>query len=152
MTNAAEESDEALAERFRSIRLFDFAYSLGFELVAFDSRAGTARSRFSPGREFLNGFGSVHGGVVTAMLDIAGAVAGIGQSRLRASFPTIELKTSFLQPVPPGPVDATGAVIRLGKSIAFLESRIVDANGRPLATCTITARVVPFVAGEGEAK
>ena len=33
-------SDAALAERFRRTRLFDFAYSLRFELVAFDTRPG----------------------------------------------------------------------------------------------------------------
>ena len=50
-----------------------FAKLLGVELLA--AAEGSARLRFNPRPEHLNGLGGVHGGVIFALADIAFAVA-----------------------------------------------------------------------------
>ena len=43
----------------------------------------------------------------------------------------------------PGVVRAQGWIVRLGRSIAFLEGRLLNAAGDVVATCTSTAKMVP---------
>ena len=50
-----------------------FAKLLGVELLA--AAEGSARLKFDPRPEHLNGLGGVHGGVIFALADIAFAVA-----------------------------------------------------------------------------
>lgn len=116
--------------------------ALGGRLLEFDGATGTAILEFQPGPLHTNLWGSVHGGIVTAMLDLCTAVAGIGASAMTQSFPTIEMAQRFLKPVPVGRVLARGHVVRLGRTIAYLEGAILAPAGELLATGTVTSRAL----------
>jgi hypothetical protein len=51
---------------------------LGREIVSVDGHAGTASLRFQAPVEFGNRHGTVHGGMIAAMLDLATSCAGAG--------------------------------------------------------------------------
>jgi uncharacterized protein (TIGR00369 family) len=49
---------------------------------------------------------------------------------------TIELKINFIRPVIRGIVKAEGRVIRAGKTVIFLESTVLNAEGKVAAKAT----------------
>ena len=58
--------------------------------------------------------------------------------------PTAEMKTSFFRPAMPGVLKGVGRVVRWGRTLAFTEGEIYDAEGRLLAKATGTAVPTPF--------
>jgi uncharacterized protein (TIGR00369 family) len=58
--------------------------------------------------------------------------------------PTAEMKTSFLRPAMPGALRGVGRVVKWGRTIAFTEGELYDAEGRLLAKATGTAVPTPF--------
>ena len=57
---------------------------------------------------------------------------------------TLELKITFLKSANPGIVIAAAKVIKLGKSIAFVEGTLSDSNGDLIAKGTSTNKLVPM--------
>ena len=54
---------------------------------------------------------------------------------------SLEIKTTFLKSVNPGPVTVIGRVIKAGKSIAFLEGELRDNQNILLAKANQTAKL-----------
>jgi uncharacterized protein (TIGR00369 family) len=115
---------------------------LGFELLSNDPDRGEASVQFFGRDEFLNLMGNVQGGFVTAMLDAAASTALLTQLPADHFAPTLEIKTSFLRPAPPGRLLAHGRVVHRGRSIAFLEATLCDPDGAVLATASATVKIV----------
>jgi uncharacterized protein (TIGR00369 family) len=139
-----------IAARFAKLSPPAASRLLGFRLIEADREAGRVVAEFTARPDFCNPMGSVQGGFLAAMLDDAMAVAALVKSDFRHVVPTLEMKVSFLAAARPGPLTAEGRVVQLGRSIAFLEGRLSDPDGRLLATASATARLVPFNA-EGAA-
>ena len=116
---------------------------LGWEVVDARPADGWIRIRFEGRREFTHPAGYVQGGFLAAMLDDTMGPAMFVHSEGRLYTPTIDLHVSFLSPARPGPLFGEGQVIQAGKSIAFLEGRLTDADGVLLARATASARLVP---------
>ncbi|MDB5452676.1 MAG: hypothetical protein JWO33_1254, partial [Caulobacteraceae bacterium] len=91
-----------------------------------------------------NPMGQIQGGLVCAMLDEAMSVAVLVTSGMTHVAPTLEMKTSFLRPTMPGRLLAIGSVLKWGKTVAFTEGELYDAEGRLLAKATGTAVPTPF--------
>jgi acyl-CoA thioesterase len=89
-----------------------------------------------PVQDFMyNPQGSLHGGIIGTVLDISMGhllvhAIGVGM--------TLEMRTQFLRPARTGTVLATSRFLKKGKSINFLESRMVDADGKDMAVATST--------------
>lgn len=118
---------------------------LGWQLEAHDAARGWIRVAFDGKREFVNPAGFIQGGIQAAMLDdCMGPAVWIrtGGSLYTAS---IDMTISFLAPARPGPLFGEGSVLQLGKTIGFLESRLLNAAGEILARATATARLVSAV-------
>ena len=115
---------------------------LGYSLISADPSLGVAEASFVGRPEFLNLLGSVQGGFVTAMLDAVASTALLAQLPSDQFAPTLELKTSFLRPVPAGELLGRGRVVHRGRSIAFLEGELRDPSGDLLATATSTVKIV----------
>jgi len=108
---------------------------LGIEVD--DARTGWVRLRV-PIRDDLRNAAKapVHGGVYSALVDTAvgGALAtmhemaegGVGQT-------TLDLNVSFIAGVSEGDIFAEGQILKMGRTVAFGETRISDASGRLLA-------------------
>ena len=110
-----------------------------FVITDVDSVGGFARLKFGEQPAFRNHFGNIQGGFAVAMLDVAISIAGY--AKVRAWLPTIEIKSSFLEPLPIGTCVGEGRVLKVGKNLAFIEGRLLMADGRPGVTATATALV-----------
>lgn len=138
-------TDATLLHRFQNARSRPPASeTLGFSVVRVDQARMEVEARFTARPEFANPAGMIQGGFLCAMLDETMSVAGVVASGMTAFLPTLELKTSFLRPARPGLLVCVGRVVKWGKSIAFLEGALHDAEGRLLATATSTAMPQPF--------
>lgn len=116
---------------------------LGFERLACDAAAGTARMAFHARPAFCNAMGVLQGGFVTAMLDQVMAEAGVAHLGWRVYIPTLEIKVTFLRAVRPGRLFGDGRVVRATRSVIFLEGSLDDGDGTVLATATQTALIRP---------
>lgn len=115
---------------------------LGWEVVEARPADGWIRMRFEGRPEFVNPAGYIQGGLLAAMLDDTMGPAMFAYSEGRFFTPTIEMHVSFLAPARPGPIYGEGQVIQAGRSIAFLEGKLMDLNGVVLARATASARMV----------
>ena len=109
--------------------------------ISNDAESGVFRMGFEGRDEFCNMLGVLQGGIVTTMLDMAMSFAAIARIGPEFRVPTLEMKTTFLAPARPGRLIGEGWPVRTGKTICFMEGRLLDADGAPLATASATARV-----------
>jgi uncharacterized protein (TIGR00369 family) len=92
--------------------------------------------------EFCNLAGFVQGGFLSAMLDPTMAAAVIVMSEGSFYTSTISITVNFLAPAKPGPIVAEANVTQLGKTIAFVEGKLLAQDGTLLATATASERLV----------
>jgi uncharacterized protein (TIGR00369 family) len=114
---------------------------LGARPISYDVEARRVVIEYAGRPEFGNLIGSVHGGMLTAMLDNVMSFAILGAIEPGHIAPTIEIKTSYLAPAKRGTIVGEGSVLRLGRTVSFAEGRLTDGDGLLLATATGTARI-----------
>lgn len=73
----------------------------------------------------------VHGGILSALVDMAGHAAVAAQ--VRHGLPTIDLRIDYLRMAAGEYLLATATVVKLGRSIAVADVRITDDAGRLVA-------------------
>jgi uncharacterized protein (TIGR00369 family) len=112
-------------------RLLDARPSEGWIKVGFDGKP-----------EFCNPAGFVQGGLLSAMLDDTMGPAAFIMTDGKFYTTTISLTVNFLAPAKPGPLIVEALVTQLGKTIAFMEGRLMDEDGSLLATATTSARLL----------
>ena len=141
-----EITDQAILDRFlRSKNQTASTRTLGFRMVAVSQTEMKVEAAFDAKAEYLaNPMGQIQGGFITAMLDEVMSVACMVASKMTCVAPTLEMKTSFLLPALPGELRGVGRVVKWGRTIAFTEGEIYDAEGRLLAKATGTAIPTPF--------
>ena len=115
---------------------------LGWHLIDARPDEGWIRIGFDGKREFCNPAGFIQGGILGAMLDdtMGPAVFVMTDGRLYTA--TISMTVNFLAPARPGPITAEATVTQLGKTVAFVEGRLMGEGGTVLATATTSARLV----------
>ena len=86
----------------------------------------------------------VQGGYVTGWIDSAMAHSVMIPTDFKFSPLTLELKITFLKSANPGIVIAAAKVIKLGKSIAFVEGTLSNSNGDLIAKGTSTNKLIPM--------
>jgi uncharacterized protein (TIGR00369 family) len=137
------EDHAVIASVFDKFAMPPCARHLGWTLLDFDATKGWAKMSFVARREFLNPAGFVQGGFVTAMLDDTMGPAVMIATEGRSYTVTTGLNVQFIAPARAGTLFGEGQVVSLGKTIAFLEAKLRDAEGRLVATATSSARLVP---------
>jgi uncharacterized protein (TIGR00369 family) len=139
-------TDEAILERFlRAKNPPTGSRTLGFRMLSVDQAARTVEVAFDAKAELLlNPMGQIQGGFLCAMLDECMSVACMVASGMTSVAPTLEMKTSFLRPGLPGQLRGVGRVIKWGRTIAFTEGELYDAEDRLLAKASGTAVPTPF--------
>lgn len=91
-------------------------------------------------KDFMfNPQGSLHGGIIATVMDISMGhmlqhFAGVGV--------TLEMKTQYVKAAREGVVVSEARFLRRGRSINFLEARMTDATGAPVAFATATWRLM----------
>lgn len=115
---------------------------LGWHLIDARPEEGWVRIGFDGKKDFCNPAGFVQGGILSAMLDdtMGPAVFAMTEGKLYTA--TITMTVNFLAPAKPGKIVGEATVIQLGKTIAFVEGRLISEDGRVLATATTSARLV----------
>jgi uncharacterized protein (TIGR00369 family) len=91
--------------------------------------------------DFCNLMGSVQGGMLTAMADLCMAFAVLCTLEDGHVVPSLEVKTSFIAPALPGEITGEGTLLRKGRTIAFMEGRLLDPQGNLLATASATGQI-----------
>jgi uncharacterized protein (TIGR00369 family) len=118
---------------------------LGLEAPGFDGDEYVVTLAVRP--RHLNIGGLVHGGVLCSLLDTAMARSFFmadGGRTLSAA--TLEMKINFLGSARVGRLEARGRVAHRTRRTAYVEGRVVDAEGRVIARATATMMV--FEEGE----
>ena len=115
---------------------------LGWHLLDARPAEGWIRIGFDGKREFCNPTGFIQGGILGAMLDdtMGPAVFVMTDGRLYTA--TISMTVNFLAPAKPGPITGQATVTQLGKTVAFVEGRLMGGDGSLLATATTSTRLV----------
>ncbi len=122
------------AEAFR--RIVDsaaFHQLIGLRLEKADAEAGIAvlRQPYRPELSIFRDAGVYHGGVIGALIDVAGAVAcGL---KLGRPTPTANFRVDFLKSPAKTDLIATGRLVRSGKMLAVADVEISDDNGEVYA-------------------
>ena len=128
--------DQALATHVPDFGTFFLARLLGLEVSFPEDRSEV---RFEV-RDFLfNPQGSLHGGIIGTVLDIA--MGHLLHHTFGAGM-TLEMKTQFIRAPKSGGLLAVGRFLRRGRSINFLEAKLLDQTGDLLAFATSTWRLL----------
>jgi uncharacterized protein (TIGR00369 family) len=115
---------------------------LGWRLLDARPEQGWIRLGFEGKPEFCNPAGFIQGGLLSAMLDDTMGPAVLVMSEGRLYTTTISMTVNFLNPARPGPLIAEATVTQLGKTIAFVESKLMAEDGTVLVTATATERLL----------
>ena len=110
-----------------------FARMLGCRVVHW--APGSVEVELDIGPQHLNRAGSVHGGVLATLIDVACALAGLysGVPDTVRKAVTLSLNTSFTGQVSTGTLRASGRVRAGGRSIFFSSTEVSDGEGRVIA-------------------
>lgn len=105
--------------------------------------AGRVVFALTPRPELGNPLGTVHGGMITTLLDSAMGCAVHSVLPPGAGYTTVELKVNFVRPIllDDGPVRAEGTIIHVGGRLATAEGRVLDDQGRLVAHATTTCMI-----------
>ncbi len=103
---------------------------------------GRATYRLDVTPELLNPHGVLHGGAVYTMVDysMGGAtMAVLPEGQICA---TIEIKINYLASVRGGTLTCVTDVVKQGRTIVFLESKVTDEKGKLVATASGSFAVI----------
>ena len=99
---------------------------------------------FEPQEFHYNPIGSVHGGVITAILDSAMGCSLHSLLDAGVGYTTLELKVNFLKAVniKTGLLKAVGKVINAGSRSALVEAQLIDESGKIYAHAVSTCMIL----------
>ncbi|GLR92277.1 PaaI family thioesterase [Bradyrhizobium iriomotense] len=115
---------------------------LGWRLLDARPEEGWIKLGFEGKPEFCNPAGFIQGGLLSAMLDDTMGPAVLVMSEGRLYTTTVSMTVNFLAPAKPGSIVAEAKVTQLGKTIAFVEGKLVAEDGTLLATATASERLL----------
>ena len=102
---------------------------------------GTARLSLPVEREFTNSLGTVHGGVIMSLLDVALCTAARTLHPDSIGVITIDLSTSFIGGGSGERLVAEARVLKDARTMSFVEGEARNADGSLVAKAMATVRV-----------
>ena len=114
---------------------------LGLDILEADPADGRVKIAFLAKPEFCNAAGNVQGGFLAAMLDDCMGPAILVATNAEAFPSTIDLHVQFLSPAKPGKIIGQGRIVRLGRTIGFVEAELADESGNLLARASASVRI-----------
>jgi len=115
---------------------------LGWRLEAVAPEEGTITVQFEARHEFSNPQGNIQGGILAAMLDDTMGPALVATLPAGRFAPTLEMKVSYFAPAKVGPLWGHGRVVHTGRTHAFVEADLVDADDKLIARASATVRIL----------
>ena len=121
--------------------LMPLAATLGIRVGDYAAESVTMSLDWSP--SLCTADGILHGGVLMALADSAGAACALLNLPIDATgTTTIESKTNFMGAVRNGSVSATSTPLHRGGTTIVVETSVVDGAGRLVAKVTQTQLVL----------
>lgn len=119
-------------------------YTLDFSVS--ELKPGEVVFEFTPQEFHYNPIGTVHGGVISAILDSAMGCSVHSLLPAGKGYTTLELKVNFLKAVTikSGQLKTISKVINLGGRTALVEAQLVDANQTIYAHAVSTCLILKF--------
>ena len=116
--------------------------TLGAKVISFSSEPPEIEMEFEAIYDFTHSDGQVvQGGFVTGMLDAPMAHLLMGLFGFKIIPMTLDLNVSFLAPTRQGKLNCIAEVLQLGKSAAFMTSKLYQQD-KLVASATSTVRLV----------
>jgi len=113
------------------VNAFPFVKLMGMKLLSSAGGKSVMRCRIRP--MLRNTAGTLHGGVVGALVDMSVATALRSVMPLSSWMTTVEYKVNFLKPVSGGTVTAYGTILRVGTTIAAGSTEIRNGDDEVVA-------------------
>jgi uncharacterized protein (TIGR00369 family) len=113
------------------VNTFPFIKLMGMKLLSSGDGKSVMRCRIRP--VLRNTAGTLHGGVMGALVDMSVATALRSVMDLSCWMTTVEYKVNFLKPVSDGVITARGTILRLGSTIAVGATEIRNGQGEVVA-------------------
>jgi uncharacterized protein (TIGR00369 family) len=124
------------------IKMPPVAKLLGWQVLDAKPAEGWLKLRFDGKPDFCNPAGFIQGGILTAMLDDTMGPAVLVMTEGKSYTTTVSLTVNFLAAAKPGPIIGEATVTQLGKTIAFVEGKLMAEDGTLLATATAVERLL----------
>ena len=112
-------------------------------LVGFGGEEGSISVELVPERRHYNPLGTVHGGVLSTLLDTAAACSVHSTLAAGEGYTSLDLTVKFLRPATEasGRLRAVGRVVSRGRRTALAEAQVVDEAGRLVAHATSSCMI-----------
>jgi uncharacterized protein (TIGR00369 family) len=99
---------------------------------------GRARFEMDAASRHHNPMGTLHGGVLCDIADVAMGSAYASTLDEGESFTTLDLRINFLRPVREARLTADAVIVQRGRTIGMTECTITDQLGRLIAKASAT--------------
>jgi len=113
------------------------------EVLYIDTQKGIAAARYIANESMCHSGGIVQGGFITGWIDAVMALACMSKCGADVLVLTLEIKVNFLNSATIGKNISTAKVIKNTKSIAFIEGKLENVEGKLIANGTCTAKLKP---------
>ncbi|MEU8411026.1 PaaI family thioesterase [Micromonospora sp. NPDC048842] len=116
------------------------------DMTRMEADEGRVVVELTPQEFHYNPLGSVHGGVLSTLLDTAAGCAVHTTLPAGVGYTSLDLNVKFLRPVTvdSGTLRCEGTVLQRGRRTALAEARITDATDRLIAHATSTCLLLPL--------
>jgi uncharacterized protein (TIGR00369 family) len=101
-------------------------------MAGMQAEEGSVTVTLDPQEFHYNPLGTMHGGVISTLLDTAAACSVHTTLPAGVGYTSLDLNVKFLRPVTlaSGRLTCTGTVIQRGRRTALAEARLTDGQGR----------------------
>lgn len=116
------------------------------DMARMEADEGRVAVELVPQEFHYNPLGTVHGGVISTLLDTAAACAVHTTLPAGVGYTSLDLNVKFLRPVTvdSGVLRCEGTVLQRGRRTALAEAKLVDAQARLVAHATSTCLLLPL--------
>jgi len=115
---------------------------VGFRITGF--AGGVVRAEIDAGPQHHNPMGTLHGGVLCDLADLAMGAAFAATLEEGESFTTMDLQARYFRALREGHLVAEARIVHRGRNAGFVEADVTDGEGRVVArfsgTCTVLRR------------
>ena len=114
-------------------------------MINFAGERGAMTVELDPELRHYNPLGTVHGGVLSTLLDTAAGCSVHSTLKPGEGYTSLDLTVKFLRPVTvdSGRLRAEGSVLQRGRRTALAQAQIFDGSGKLVAHATSTCMIFP---------
>jgi uncharacterized protein (TIGR00369 family) len=130
-----------LVQAFKRTRVSPLAFVeelMNFQTVGYDEKKGVYVHRMLVTDELKNRYKILHGGITATFIDTAMGSTIFQMEEKGVKAVTLDLNVNFLAPGLSGWLTAETAVIKRGKTIILMETKVTDEREKLIATASST--------------